>query len=59
MDTGTLHEREPPACLDLGEAHHKVNVFNAYEFNVGNFRVPLGVKMRRTQGEKSESAVPQ
>ena len=21
VDTGTLHEREPPACLDLGEAH--------------------------------------
>src|ERR1700716_571812 len=22
LDAGTFHEREPPACLDLGKAHH-------------------------------------
>ena len=25
VDTGTLHQREPPACLDLGEAHQLVD----------------------------------
>jgi hypothetical protein len=34
IDTGTLHEREPPACLDLGEADQKANVFNSDEFGI-------------------------
>jgi hypothetical protein len=49
VDTGTLHEREPPACLDRGEAHqlYEYNVFNADELeklgNVeGSFRVKIG-----------------
>jgi hypothetical protein len=26
LDAGTVHEREPPVCLDLGEAHQLTGV---------------------------------
>src|SRR5262245_34333708 len=58
MDTGTLHEREPPACLDLGEAHHKVNVFNAYEFNIVTSEFRSGSKCEELKVRKASLQYP-